>query len=101
MGDVFASYSSDKGLKNLNSQRINNLMKKWAHELKRHFSKEEVQMAKNYMKKYTTSLTIKEIQVKPTLRCHLTLLKWISSRTETTNVGKDVMKQELVGGDVK
>jgi hypothetical protein len=50
---IFARYSSDKGLisriyrelKNLSPQRINTPMKKWAHELNREFSKEEVQMA--------------------------------------------------------
>jgi hypothetical protein len=52
---IFASYTSDKGmitkiyreLKNLNSPKINDPMKKWATELNRAFSKEEVQMAKN------------------------------------------------------
>jgi hypothetical protein len=47
-------------------------MKKWAHELIREFSKEEVQMASKYMKKYSTSLVRKEIQIKKTLRVHLT-----------------------------
>jgi hypothetical protein len=52
---VFASYKSDKGLitsicrelKNLNSQKINGLVKKWPNELNRVFPKEEVQVAKN------------------------------------------------------
>jgi hypothetical protein len=52
---IFASYTSDKGLtiriyrefKKLNSQKINDLMKKWTNDLNRAFSKEEVQMAKN------------------------------------------------------
>jgi hypothetical protein len=52
-------YISDKGLitrihrelKKLNSQKINDPMKKWANELNRAFSKEEVQMAKKHMKK--------------------------------------------------
>jgi hypothetical protein len=51
---IFASYISDKGLitriyrelKKRNCQRINNPMKKWANELSRAFSKEEVQIAK-------------------------------------------------------
>jgi hypothetical protein len=54
---IFASYTSDKGLitriysglKKLNSPQINEPIKKWASELKRTFSKEEIQMAKKYM----------------------------------------------------
>jgi hypothetical protein len=46
-------------------------MKKWAHELNREFSKEEVQMASKYMKG-STSLVMKEMQIKTTLRFHLT-----------------------------
>jgi hypothetical protein len=68
---IFASYSSDKGLitriygelKKLNAQRINNPMEKWAHELNRYFSKVNV-----HMKKCSTSLAIKEMQIKTTLR---------------------------------
>jgi hypothetical protein len=50
-------------------------MKKWEKELNRAFSKEDVQMSKNHMKKRSTSLTIKEIQIKITLRFHLILVK--------------------------
>jgi hypothetical protein len=77
---IFASYSSDKELisriyrelKILNPQRINIPMKKWAHELNREFSKEELKMARKYMKNCSTSLTTKEIKIKATLRFHLT-----------------------------
>jgi hypothetical protein len=59
---IFASYTSDKGLitrmyrklKILTSPQINEPIKKWATELNRTFSKEEIQMAKKHMKKMLT-----------------------------------------------
>jgi hypothetical protein len=47
-------------------------MKKWAHELNRFFSKEEIQMIKKHKKKCLTSLVIKKTQLKTMLSFHLT-----------------------------
>jgi fructosamine-3-kinase len=44
-----------------NSKRANNSIKKWANELNRHFSKEEIQMTNKYMEKFSTPLTIKNM----------------------------------------
>jgi hypothetical protein len=60
-------------------------MKKWATEQNRTFSKEEIQMAKKNMKKCSPSLAIKEMQIKTTLRFHLTPVRTAIIRNTTNN----------------